>query len=147
TSLTGFEALLRGKSVTCYGQPFYSGWGLTVDVVPNPRRVRRLLLDELVAGALIEYPVYLSRQGVDLITPEQALDELLDGEPVAAGRYPGGVSVSGGFYAGWLEFDEVVGSRARFRVRARSEQLVPPGDAALSGANQHLRGDWQHGRR
>lgn len=77
TSLAGFEALLRGKPVTCYGQPFYSGWGLTLDVVPVPRRARRLLLDELVAGALIEYPIYLSRVGDALITPEQALDELV----------------------------------------------------------------------
>ena len=77
TSLAGFEALLRGKPVTCYGQPFYSGWGLTMDVVPNPRRGRRLSLDELVAGALIEYPLYLSRMSDALITPEQALDELL----------------------------------------------------------------------
>lgn len=77
TSLAGFEALLRGKSVTCYGQPFYSGWGLTLDVAPNLRRTRRLLLDELVAGALIEYPIYLSRYSDALVTPEQALDELL----------------------------------------------------------------------
>ena len=77
TSLAGFEALLRGKPVTCYGQPFYSGWGLTVDVIPNPREARRLSLDELVAGALIEYPIYLSRVSDALITPEQALDELL----------------------------------------------------------------------
>ena len=27
TSLMGFEALLRGISVTTYGQPFYAGWG------------------------------------------------------------------------------------------------------------------------
>ena len=77
TSLAGFEALLRGKPVTCYGQPFYSGWGLTSDVVPNPRRSRRLSLDALVAGALIEHPVYLSRTKSSLITPEQALDELV----------------------------------------------------------------------
>ena len=76
-SLAGFEALLRKKPVTCYGQPFYSGWGLTSDIIPNPRRKRNLLLDELIAGALIEYPVYLSRQSDSLITPEQALDELL----------------------------------------------------------------------
>lgn len=77
TSLTGFEALLRNKAVTCYGQPFYSGWGLTTDKVANPRRQRRLSLAELVAGALIEYPVYLSRFGPALISPEQALDELV----------------------------------------------------------------------
>jgi capsular polysaccharide export protein len=78
TSLAGFEALLRAKPVTCYGQPFYSGWGLTIDVVPNPRRERNLLLDELVAGALITYPLYLSRNSHALITPEQALNELID---------------------------------------------------------------------
>ena len=77
TSLAGFEALLRGKSVTCYGQPFYSGWGITRDIVPNPRRKRTLLLDEMVAGVLIEYPIYLSRMSDALITPEQALDELV----------------------------------------------------------------------
>ena len=77
TSLAGFEALLRGKAVTCYGQPFYAGWGLTDDIIPNPRRHRRLPLDALVAAALIDYPLYLSRSGQSLITPEQALDELL----------------------------------------------------------------------
>ncbi len=77
TSLAGFEALLRGRLVICYGHPFYSGWGLTIDRVPNPRRVRRLSLEELVAGALIMYPLYLSRDTTTLISPEQALDELL----------------------------------------------------------------------
>lgn len=32
SSLTGFEALLRGLDVTCYGLPFYAGWGLTTDM-------------------------------------------------------------------------------------------------------------------
>jgi capsular polysaccharide export protein len=78
TSLTGFEALLRGKTVTCYGQPFYAGWGLTHDLVPLTRRTRRLTLDELVAGALILYPTYVSRTTGKFTTPERALDELLD---------------------------------------------------------------------
>lgn len=58
TSLTGFDALLRGKRVVVYGRPFYAGWGLTEDVLPVPRRQRRLKLDELVAGALLHYPIY-----------------------------------------------------------------------------------------
>ncbi|MDB5972035.1 MAG: beta-3-deoxy-D-manno-oct-2-ulosonic acid transferase [Hydrocarboniphaga sp.] len=58
TSLAGFEALLRGVAVTTWGQPFYAGWGLTDERAPNPRRTRRLTLDELVAGALIVYPRY-----------------------------------------------------------------------------------------
>ena len=62
TSLAGFDALLRGKRVVVYGQPFYAGWGLTHDVLPEgvafARRQRRLTLDELVVGALLRYPMY-----------------------------------------------------------------------------------------
>jgi len=77
TSLAGFEALLRGRPVTCYGQPFYAGWGLTTDMAPLPRRTRRLALDALVAGALVEYPKYVSRTSGEFTSPEQALDDLL----------------------------------------------------------------------
>ena len=59
TSLTGFEALLRGKRVTCWGQPFYAGWGLTEDRAPLPRRRRPLTLMQLVAGTLILFPRYI----------------------------------------------------------------------------------------
>lgn len=62
TSQAGFEALLRGKRVVTYGQPFYAGWGLTLDRAANgpvlQRRQRRLSLDELVAGTLLRYPLY-----------------------------------------------------------------------------------------
>ncbi len=77
TSLAGFEALLRGKRVVCYGQPFYAGWGLTQDMSPPARRTRKLSLDALVAGALILYPTYVSRTTGKFTTPERALDELL----------------------------------------------------------------------
>ena len=60
TSLTGFEALLRGRQVTCHGTPFFAGWGLTHDLAEVPdRRGRSLALDELVAGVLLLYPRYL----------------------------------------------------------------------------------------
>jgi capsular polysaccharide export protein len=62
TSLTGFDALLRGKQVVVFGQPFYAGWGLTKDVLKQgaafSRRKRCLTLDELVAGTLLHYPIY-----------------------------------------------------------------------------------------
>jgi capsular polysaccharide export protein len=77
TSLAGFEALLREKTVVTYGQPFYAGWGLTRDMVPVERRTRKLSLDELVAGVLIEYPTYVSRTTGRFTTPERALIELL----------------------------------------------------------------------
>lgn len=88
TSLAGFEALLRTKPVTCYGQPFYAGWGLTSDVSPIGRRTRRLTLDELVAGVLIEYPLYLSRDRKRLISPEEAIMELALWRQDAAGKSP-----------------------------------------------------------
>lgn len=76
TSLTGFEALLRGKKVVCYGQPFYAGWGLTIDQYPLARRSRQLSLDELVAAVLILYPRYISRTNHAPCEPEQILTEL-----------------------------------------------------------------------
>ncbi|MDR3502745.1 MAG: hypothetical protein P4L79_09200 [Legionella sp.] len=77
TSLAGFEALLREKSVTCYGLPFYAGWGLTTDMMSTSRRTRKLSLQELIAGALLLYPSYISWEKRTKITPEEALDELI----------------------------------------------------------------------
>lgn len=77
TSLTGFEALLRGKTVHCHGLPFYAGWGLTTDAMTCPRRQRRLDLDELVAATLILYPRYVSLATGQPCTPEQTLEELI----------------------------------------------------------------------
>jgi capsular polysaccharide export protein len=76
TSLAGFEALLRGKKVACWGHPFYAGWGLTQDRQLQPRRTRKLQLDELVAGALLRYPVYVDPQG-RRCSAEEAIDALL----------------------------------------------------------------------
>lgn len=78
TSLTGFEALLRGRAVTCWGRPFYAGWGLTEDHAPLARRVRRLTLDELVAGALILHPRYHDPVTHLPCTPEALLDRLAE---------------------------------------------------------------------
>lgn len=76
TSLAGFEALLRGKTVHCYGQPFYSGWGLTKDLYPQPRRTKLRNLNELVAATLIRYPTYISWQTGYYTTPERVIEEL-----------------------------------------------------------------------
>ena len=65
TSLLGFEALLRGRPVTCLGAPFYAGWGLTRDLGPVPARRGQGLgrpapsLAGLVHATLIGYPRYL----------------------------------------------------------------------------------------
>ena len=77
SSLTGFEALLRHVEVICHGMPFYAGWGLTNDLLPIPRRSRRLTLDQLVAASLLLYPRYFNKANTQLLTPEQALGELV----------------------------------------------------------------------
>jgi len=80
TSLTGFEALLRGLDVTVHGQPFFAGWGLTRDLAePVPRRTRRLSLAELVAGALILYPRYLDPATERPCEPELLLQRFAEG--------------------------------------------------------------------
>ena len=88
TSLAGFEALLRGVPVVCHGLPFYAGWGLTTDRCATARRSRRLTLDELVAGALLRYPCYFSRDNQRLIAPEQALEALVAWRAEQARRGP-----------------------------------------------------------
>ena len=76
TSLTGFEALLRQKKVVCYGSPFYAGWGLTEDRLPQPRRQRSLSLPQLVAGALLCYATYVHPGSRQRIEAEDALETL-----------------------------------------------------------------------
>jgi capsular polysaccharide export protein len=84
TSLAGFEALLRGLAVTTHGQPFYAGWGLTEDLAPHPRRGRARTLDELVAAALILYPLYRDPVSRLPCGPETALDRLVEARALAA---------------------------------------------------------------
>ena len=87
TSLTGFEALLRGVSVTCLGAPFYAGWGLTRDAGPVPdRRTARPDLVQLVHAALIAYPRYWDPVSHRPCPVEVALDRLAAGDIPHPGR-------------------------------------------------------------
>lgn len=84
TSLTGFEALLRGRDVTCHGLPFYAGWGLTRDLMPVPaRRGRHLSLDALTAAVLIVYPRYLDPVTGLPCPPELLIARMRDGSAIA----------------------------------------------------------------
>lgn len=86
SSLTGFEALLRGLNVTCYGLPFYAGWGLTTDIdahlTPKDMYLQRrtrdtvLTLEQLLHCALIRYPLYRLPNGYGLAQVEQVIDYL-----------------------------------------------------------------------
>lgn len=76
TSLSGFEALVQGGKVTTWGQPFYSGWGLTEDRHPAPRRQRPLSLAALVYLTLVAYPRYIDWQSGLWMSPEQLIRQL-----------------------------------------------------------------------
>ncbi len=89
TSALGFEALLRGKPVTCFGVPFYAGWGLTTDLCAVPDR-RKALADQarqhapltltsLAHAALISYPRYFDPLSRKACPPEVAVDRLIHG--------------------------------------------------------------------
>ena len=81
TSLTGFEALLRGKSVTCFGMPFYAGWGLTTDLGAScARRTARPSLAALAHATLIDYPLYLDPKTGFPCAPELLVERLQKGE-------------------------------------------------------------------
>lgn len=76
TSLAGFEALLRGKIVHCYGLPFYSNWGLTQDHISLTRRSRKLCIEELIAAVLVYYPQYVDPEKRTMIDAKQAIEIL-----------------------------------------------------------------------
>ncbi len=68
TSQLGFEALLLGKGVTCWGLPFYAGWGLTDDRMDGAqpavqavlaRRKTRRTVQAVFAAAYLLYTRYV----------------------------------------------------------------------------------------
>ncbi len=87
TSTLGFEALLRGKPVTCLGMPFYAGWGLTRDLgIRQLRRQARPDLTALAHACLIGYPRYVDPVTGDPCPVEVALDRLSDTTPAQSPR-------------------------------------------------------------
>ncbi len=88
TSLLGFEALLRGVSVTTLGGPFYAGWGLTRDLGTVPaRRGARPSLSGLTHAALIDYPRYMDPVTGQACPVEVAVQRLAEGYG-SAGSHP-----------------------------------------------------------
>jgi capsular polysaccharide export protein len=76
TSLSGFEALIRGKEVYTYGMPFYADWGLTIDEKKCNRRKRKLSIEELISGTYTLYPRYISPKTGKFCEVEVLIKEL-----------------------------------------------------------------------
>lgn len=70
----GFEALLTGKTVHCFGRPFYAGWGLTQDHDPLLKRARSRTLEELFYISYVQYSRYLDPVTSKLASLDQVLD-------------------------------------------------------------------------
>ncbi len=76
----GFEALLRGVPVHCYGLPFYAGWGLTHDTLKAPHwRRRHVELWQLAHATLIDYPRYFDPIYKTATSPERVIALLANG--------------------------------------------------------------------
>jgi capsular polysaccharide export protein len=76
TSQMGFEALIWGRPVHCFGMPFYAGWGLTHDRLPAAEHGARrggADLESLVHGCLVDYARYLDPETGQITTPERLI--------------------------------------------------------------------------
>ncbi len=76
SSLSGFEALFRGKKVAVHGAPFYAGWGLCEDLTPIEGRTRHRSLPELVYLALVQYARTIDPVTLLPCTPEFLVSRL-----------------------------------------------------------------------
>ncbi|TNF95116.1 MAG: capsular polysaccharide biosynthesis protein [Gammaproteobacteria bacterium] len=76
TSQMGFEALMAGKPVTCFGAPFYAGWGLTDDRIDIPRRSQKRSLEQVFAAAYILYSNYVDPETGSPCEVERVIEHL-----------------------------------------------------------------------
>lgn len=60
TSHLGFEALIAGKKVHCFGMPYYAGWGLTQDYQMCERRKVNRSLTQLFYAVYVQYCRYIN---------------------------------------------------------------------------------------
>ncbi|WP_444945001.1 capsular polysaccharide biosynthesis protein [Microbulbifer sp. ZKSA006] len=60
TSQLGFDALIAGKEVHCFGLPFYAGWGLTRDRQSLARRNVSRSLAQVFCAAYLRYCQYIN---------------------------------------------------------------------------------------
>ncbi len=77
SSLTGFEALIRGLPVRCFGMPFYAGWGVTRDELTIERRTRRRSVDALFAAAYILCSRYVDPLRGEPTSLEETIERLV----------------------------------------------------------------------
>ena len=142
SSHAGFEALVAGTPVTCFGRPFYAGWGLTRDEgasgeAAEPRRT----LAHVFAAAYLRHSRYLdihTREPTTLEATIEALTALRDG------RLRNRALVATHGLSPWKRravtpfLRSAGGTPHHFRSRAAAERMVAknaPGDLVIWGAD------------
>lgn len=83
TSLLGFEALIRGLPVRCFGMPFYAGWGATRDEIAIPRRTASRSTVEIFAAAFLLYARYVDPITGTPTTLEATIERLVAWREIA----------------------------------------------------------------
>jgi capsular polysaccharide export protein len=78
TSQMGFEALLAGKTVHCFGMPFYAGWGLTIDALSCERRNVERSLEAIFYAAYIQYCRYVDLNTGQRCEVEDTIQHLVE---------------------------------------------------------------------
>lgn len=74
TSGMGFEALIAGKPVRCFGVPYYSNWGLTHDEVIVSSRTRSRSIVDIVCALWLESSLYVDPEFGNSIPAKQFVD-------------------------------------------------------------------------
>ncbi len=78
SSQMGFEAVMCGCEVHCFGMPFYAGWGLTHDRLVCERRRKKRTVEEVFYAAYVLATVYVSFKSKEICELEQVIEELLE---------------------------------------------------------------------
>ena len=73
----GFEALMAGKKVHCYGMPFYAGWGVTEDKLSLPSRTRKRTIEDIFHFAYIESSRYFDPDKNSVVEVEDLVDYII----------------------------------------------------------------------
>lgn len=84
TSGMGFEALMAGKQVHCFGMPFYAGWGCTHDALRCDRRTRSRSVEELFHFAYVEFTRYFDPESGSRCSVERLADYLAGARAASA---------------------------------------------------------------
>ena len=135
SSQLGFEALLCGKPVHCFGIPWYAGWGLTQDHIPLPetiqsRRNVSCMVEQLFVAAYLNYAKYVSpvsqkpcelQEIVELLIPNIGFQKHLPCQPIVAYGFS---RWKKSFIKDFLAFPDVKLSFKQWLIKPKKDQPI-----------------------